>query len=183
MNIFEVVNNVVEFSPQALLLKPFKAIWDKDKTKDKAKALKELSLIYFMCDDRSDYMYIMDLDERMNQIKSDLGFANNWKKQAYIETAMEFYINRSVTVYTKMLESSRGIVHKISAFNDTVNLNERDKHGKYLNNRKEILSSIKDVYNALESLDKIENLIVKQKELKSQTGNRETGLFDTNDGI
>ena len=46
MNLFEIVNNNVTFSPQALLVKPFKEIWDKDETEDKSLAKRELSYIY-----------------------------------------------------------------------------------------------------------------------------------------
>jgi hypothetical protein len=81
-----------------------------------------------------------------------------------------------------MLLSSRAIINKIREFNDTVNLKEKDDKGKYIHNTKHILGSIKEVLTALESLDKIEELIVKQKELKAQSGNAAVGLYE-DDGI
>ena len=127
----EIINNNVEFSPQALSLKPFKDIWDADKSDDKRQAVLELSLVYYMCDDRSDYMYILDETERLAQIKLDLNLKKTWKKKPYIDVAMKFYRKMNETVYTKLLESSRSIVHKISEFNDTVDLSEKDKSGKF----------------------------------------------------
>ena len=50
-------------SEEALLLKPIKAVWDRDKSKNKQKALMELGFIYFMNDPRSDYQYLVDEEE------------------------------------------------------------------------------------------------------------------------
>jgi len=73
MNIFQITNNVVTFSPQALVLEPFREIWDSDISKDKIMAVKELSYVYYMADDRSDYQYILDEDERSGEISHMLG--------------------------------------------------------------------------------------------------------------
>jgi hypothetical protein len=54
----------VKVDPEALLLKPFKKIWDRDKSKDKNRAMQELGFIYFVCDPRSDYQYLVDIEVR-----------------------------------------------------------------------------------------------------------------------
>ena len=59
----------VVISEEALLLKPFKTIWNRDKSKDKNRALQELGFIYFFCDPRSDYQYLIDEEEREKSIK------------------------------------------------------------------------------------------------------------------
>ena len=41
-------------SEEALALKPFKQIWQRDRTVNKDKAIAELGFIYFFCDPRSD---------------------------------------------------------------------------------------------------------------------------------
>jgi len=41
MNIFQIENNIVVPTPQALLIKDFKTIWDRDKSKKKEQAIKE----------------------------------------------------------------------------------------------------------------------------------------------
>ena len=59
----------VTVEPEAIMLLPFKALWDRDTTRDKRKAMQELAFIYFMCDPRSDYQYLIDEESRMNEIK------------------------------------------------------------------------------------------------------------------
>jgi hypothetical protein len=105
MNIFEVKNFVVTFSPQALILRPFKEIWLNDKSKDKEKAVQELSYVFYMADDRSDYMYILDEEERKEAVIRDLNMDPNWIKPQYIDEAMEFYIEASTTTSTQMLKA------------------------------------------------------------------------------
>ena len=79
MKLFKYEGHRVVISPEALALKPFRRIWERDKSEDKGKALQELSFIYFYCDPRSDYKIIMDDDERLEEIKKGEGLRDAWK--------------------------------------------------------------------------------------------------------
>lgn len=181
MNIFEIKNFVVTFSPQALMLKPFKEIWLNDKSKDKTKAIQELSYIYFMSDDRSDYMYVLDLYERHEYVLRDLMMDPQWIKPQYIDEAMEFYVEASTTTSTQMLKSTRGVIEKISKFLDDIDVNERDKNNKPMFDIGKIVASVEKIPKLVKALNEIEQEIVKEKELKSQ-GSKNGGVFD-NEGI
>lgn len=181
MNIFEIKNFVVTFSPQALMLKPFKEIWLNDKSKDKTKAIQELSYIYFMSDDRSDYMYVLNLDERHQYVLRDLMMDPQWIKPQYIDEAMEFYVEASTTTSTQMLKSTRGVIEKISKFLDDIDVNERDKNNKPMFDIGKIVASVEKIPKLVKALNEIEQEIVKEKELKSQ-GSKNGGVFD-NEGI
>ena len=58
MKLFKYEAYKVTISEEALVLKPFKLIWNRDRSATKNKALTELGYVYFMCDPRSDYQYI-----------------------------------------------------------------------------------------------------------------------------
>jgi len=183
MNIFEIVNNEVTWSPQALLIKPFKKIWDSDKTKDKLKANKELAYVYYMSDERSDYMYILDKTERHDQIVTDLSLGK-WKKPSYMDEAIEYYVRLSETTSTRLLQSTRNVIEKISHFLDTVDINERDlKTGKPIHDISKVTASVEKIPRLIKSLNEIEKEIIKEKELKAQSGNKVVGIFDDNEGI
>ena len=64
MNLFKYEGYKVVISPEALMLKPFREIYNRDKSKSKDLAFLELSYIYFYCDPRSDYQYIIDSDDK-----------------------------------------------------------------------------------------------------------------------
>lgn len=183
MNLFEVVQNVVVFSPQTLQLKPFREIWDNDRSKDKMEAAREMSYVYYMADERSDYMYILDPDERSSQIQCDLDFDDDWVIPQYIIVAISFYSKRSETASTRLLVSTRGILNKISKFLDDVDMSAKDNRDKYINDITKITAAVEKIPKLIKALNDIEKEIIREKELKAQSGNKEIGAFDTDEGI
>lgn len=183
MNVFEIVNNQVTWAPQTLMIKPFREIWDTDKSEDKTIANLELAYVYYMADERSDYMYILDKDERHDQICNDIGL-EDWNKPTYIDTAIEYYIRLSETTSTRLLQSTRNVIEKISHFLDTVDINERDqKTMKPIHDISKVTASVEKIPKLIKSLNEIEKEIIKEKELKAQSGNKIIGIFDDNEGI
>ena len=183
MNIFEIVNNQVTWSPQALMLKPFRKIWDSDKDKEKFNATLELSYVYYMADERSDYMYILNEQERHEAVALALNL-DKWKKPKYIDPAIEFYKEVSETTSTKLLQSTRGVIEKISEFLDDINLEERDQRTqKPIHDITKITAAVEKIPKLIRALNEIEKEIIKEKELKAQSGNKIVGLFDDNEGI
>jgi hypothetical protein len=47
MKLIKLENYTITIEPEALLIKTFKAVWDRDTSTDKNKALQELGFIYF----------------------------------------------------------------------------------------------------------------------------------------
>ena len=72
MNLFEMNNGVLQIQPEAYALEPFKALWTRDKTKNKDNAIKELSFIYFMVDFTSDFADILEDSIREVEVKKSL---------------------------------------------------------------------------------------------------------------
>lgn len=91
MNLFTYEGYKLTISPEALVLKPFKQIWDRDKSKNKEKAIQELGFIYFFCDIRSDYQYIVNEADRELAIKEGEGLPQSWKPDVKVKEAIEFY--------------------------------------------------------------------------------------------
>jgi len=91
LRLFEFDNYEVKVSPEALMLKPFSVIWKRDKTKTKQTAMQELAFIYFFCDPRSDYQYLVDEKERLEAIREGEGLDRKWKPDETLKAAMEFY--------------------------------------------------------------------------------------------
>lgn len=180
MNIFQINSKTfqVEFAPQALLIKEFREIWDCDKSKDKFQATRELAYVYYMADDRSDYMYIIDPDERHDQVVSDMQL-EGWSKPDYIDKAIEKYILLSETTSTKLLHSTRNVIQKISHFLNTIDPNERDSRtNKPVFDINKITASVEKVPKLVKALADVEREVIKEKSIKAQSGNKDIGLFD-----
>jgi len=179
MNLFEIKNFVVTFSPQALELAPFKEIWDNDTSKDKRNALKELSYVYYMCDDRSDYIYELDDEMRSDNVIQVLNMDPNWIIPKYIGEAMDYYRKQSETTSTKLLRSTRNVVQKISKFLDDIDPNERDKRtNKPVFNIAQIVASVEKMPKLLKALNEVEKEVIKEKAINTQNSNRDTGVND-----
>tara|TARA_R110000803_G_scaffold34283_1_gene74897 strand:+ start:476 stop:1033 length:558 start_codon:yes stop_codon:yes gene_type:complete len=181
MNLFELdSSNVVVFSPQALLIAPFKKIWDADKTKDKKNAMRALSYIYYMSDDRSDYMYLLDEEERSDVVKQALQLPASWKGNTKdLVRARHYYEEMSATTSTKLLKSTRLVVQKISSFLDNIDMDERDDRSKKpVHDISKITASVQKIPSLIKALNEIEKEVVKEKALKSQSGNKEMSMFD-----
>jgi hypothetical protein len=180
MNLFEIENNVVVFSPQALLIAPFKAIWDSDKSKDKTKAAKYLGFIYYMSDQRSDFMHILDEQERIDEIKKFMELPPAFKGTGknYVK-AIEFYKQISETTSTRLLTSTRLVIKKISQFLDNIDMDERDpKSNKPIHDIGKITSSVEKIPKLIKALNEVEKEVIKEKEMKASSGNKTAAMFE-----
>ena len=78
MNLFTVENQRVTASPEALTIKEFKALWDRDSSKHKETAIEEFAYVFFMSDYKSVYM-AYDTAAREQKIIGDVITKKSWK--------------------------------------------------------------------------------------------------------
>ena len=75
IKLFKYEGYTVTIEPEALMLAPFKALWKRDKSRDKSRAMQELAFIYFMGDPRSDYQYLVGMiDDQMIELERMMNF-------------------------------------------------------------------------------------------------------------
>lgn len=91
MKLFKLEGYNLTISEEAYMLKPFKEIWKRDKSRNKDIALQELAYIYFMEDSRSDYQVYIDREERSRQVKLGEGIRDEWSPDKLVQDAQEFY--------------------------------------------------------------------------------------------
>ena len=161
MKLFKYEGYKITISEEALLLRPFKAIWKRDKTQNKEKALMELGFIYFFCDIRSDYQYIVDEDARRESIKEGEGLPKNWEPDAAVKEAMEFY-NTFKPTSALLLEDTRFAVDKLRKLLREIDLNQTDDKGKPIYTLNTITATIKQVPSLVRDLDEAERSIAKE---------------------
>ena len=161
MKLFELEDNVVTFSPQALLLKPFKALWERDKSKGKAKALDELAYIWYMEDVRSDFYDIVDEDERRVEVLKFLTeLPSDYTPDEKAEEALKAYAKLSEGMSVKILKDTMIMVNNLRAAMVNMDFNEKDKSGKPVHDfgkamdlagkTPDLLKKLKDIYREIE---------------------------------
>ena len=183
MNLFEIKDDQVTVAPGALMLAPFAALWKRDKSKGKKKALAELSAVYFYADYKSDFSEIFDPQEKLEIVRGFIiGMAEDWEPDEKFHEAVEFYRDRQHTVSTIILEDAKHAIGKISKFLRDVDLDEKDEHGKFIYDVKKINDTIGGLPKTVETIAALERTVKKELQAKdSMRGGHEKALME--DGI
>ena len=150
----------LKIEPELLTIKPFKLIWNKDRSESKGTALAEIGFIYHMFDVRSDYSFIIDEEERARVISIDLGLPTKWKPDANVLAAMEIYKNLK-PASAILLESSKIAAMKLSKFLRELDLDKEDNSGKPMYSISAITTSLKQVPSLVKALEEAERDVSK----------------------
>ena len=178
MKLFKYEGYKLHISEEAFVLKPFKEIWNRDKTKNKDKALQELGYIYFMCDPRSDYQYIIDEEDRAKAIKEGEGLDSKWKPDNKVIEAMKFY-KTFKPVSALLLEDTRIAVDKLRQLLRNIDLTEVDDKGKPIYTLNTITATIKQIPSLVKDLDEAEKAIAKEiMESDKVRGAQEKSMYE-----
>ena len=178
MKLFRYEGYKLHISEEAFVLKPFKEIWNRDKSKNKDKALQELAYVYFMCDPRSDYQYIVDEDDRAKAIKEGEGIDSKWKPDNKVIMAMEFY-KQFKPVSALLLEDTRVAVDKLRQLLRNIDLTEVDDKGKPIYTLNTVTATIKQIPSLVKDLDEAEKAIAKEiMESDKVRGAQEKSMYE-----
>ena len=162
MNLFTLKNYKVYISEEAYLLAPFKKIWDRDKTQGKVRALQELGLVYFVCDIRSDYQYIIDEEERIKEVIQGEGLPHDYKPDKEVRDAMDFYKSFRTTAEI-FLEGTRVAANNFRNYLINLDLNE-EVEGKPKYNVGSVATALKQMPQLITDLNKAEIAVKKERD-------------------
>jgi len=160
----------------------FKKILDRDRTKDKSLALKELTMIYFYADITSPYQVIMDLEERLDEIKKDIDLPKLWKIDKQLNEAIELYQKRSKTIIHSLYDSAMIAASAINdVFKDAKNL-INESTDKIAATQK-VITALSQVPKVMADLKKAEKELLKQIEDNEdkKVGSKSKNIFE--DGL
>jgi len=179
MKIFDIVDNRVVLNPQSLNIPEFKAIWDRDKSKMKGNATKEISYIVYLCDESVDNPYrAYREDERENMILKDF-MGVEWKPDELISKATEKFRDLKQTTNSRLLRSAKKAAEKLSEYFDSVDFNVRDSYGKPVFSSRDLASNLKEVAGIVKSLNMLEEMVRKeQTESSNVRGGGDVGLYE-----
>lgn len=169
---------------EALILKPFKALVDRDETEDKRVALAELSFVWFFTDFKSSYLDITEEEDRIQAVMGDIPYLpEGWQPDELVFEAIAFYRKRSYTIGMELLEAGKVGVQKIINWFHEVDLNEREERtNKFIHDVSKIQKTIKEIPGTLRDLRAAEKEVQLELTQKSQLrGSGEKKPFE--DGI
>lgn len=161
MKLFKFEGYKVHISEEALALKPFKKLWDRDKSISKERAISELSFVYFFCDPRSDYQYLTDEEERKQAIKEGEGLKESWEPDKYVSEAIVFYESFKPTA-ALLLEDTRIAIDKLRHLLRNIDLTAVDDKGKPLYTLNTVTATIKQIPALVKDLDEAERALASE---------------------
>lgn len=176
IKLFKYEGYKIVISEEAFALKPFRQIWQRDKTVNKDRAIMELGFIYFYCDPRSDYQFLVDDKERLEAIKEGEGLPPKWEPDKVLIEAMEFYKSFK-PISALLLEDTRFMVNKFRT-----KLRELDFDNLEVKEFKEVTAIVKQITPLIRDLDEAEKALNSEMRNSSKMrGQGEKTIFE--DGL
>ena len=184
MNVFvyDNVNNRLEINEgEILLVREFKNLFDKDKSKDKRQAFKELTYIYLALDWKSPYSQYTEL-ERHEEALRDSGLTEEeFNNPVFREACRKYRALQDSNKSIKMLNAAKTAVDRfIDYFEVIVDLNERDQNGKPIFSAEKVMKEVSNLTKVHQELIDLENAV--KKELIEQSTLRAGAIEDFDPG-
>jgi len=172
----------VHISEEVLLLSPFKAVYNKDKSKDKDLALKEFAVIWLYSDITSPYQSILINEDRLQEIKKDIDLPAKWKMDKIVEDAIAFYISKSTTPVHNMYYAAMSAA---SAVNEILMDSKAliDASEDKLAASTKVITALEKVPKVMAALREVEKELVRQIEDKEgkKIGSKTFSMYE--DGL
>ena len=166
MNLFEIQNSVAIPSTHALLLEPFKSVWDRDHSTHKSIAIKEFTYIEFMCSYKKSNPFNGYIPEMRKVKVGEIVMSNaDYEPDEYIKSAMALYekLQKEASPSMVFVESCEQAVHKLQEFLQNVDFDERTNAGSAVYKPADVARAIKEAPELLNSIQKMKDKV--QQEL------------------
>ena len=175
MNLIKYDNYQLTVSNEALLVRPVRVLFNKDKSANKERFFREMSYMFFMCDPRSNYNYITDMDERARVIIEQEGLGKTFRPSQDLLEAMEWYRKLTVTTSSLLLEDTRIAIDKVRDFLRTIDFSLTDKNKKPIYTINSVTTAIKQIPQLSKDIMDAEHAISKElDEITRAKGGDET---------
>ena len=185
MNVFsyDSLNKSLEINePEILLIREFKALLDKDKSKDKEQATKELTYIYLALDWKSPYSQYTEY-ERHEEALSDSDLTEEeFNNPIFREACRKYRALQDSNKSVKLLNAARMAADQFAEYFETIiDLNERDQNGKPVFSAEKVMKEMAQLSKVHEQLSLLEAQVKQETEIQTNTRAGVSEGFDPGD--
>lgn len=179
--LFVINDKVVYPNPETLLISPFKEIWERDKSKDKALAIQELSYIEFMTSMLKSNPF-KDYHENLKEkrIIENVIKEKNWKPDKLVKKAIKWIedVQKEGSISYQYWLANKRAVEQIIDFFNSFDLNERNDRGVPIYKPRDITSAVKDAEDTLIKLNSMKEKVEEELfEASRNRGDKEVSPF------
>lgn len=182
MDLFEIINGRAFPTPHALLIEPFKTIWEKDTTVEKGHAIKLFSYVELLCSPRKSNPFLgYSEDIRPKKVKREVYGTEDYHTTEFMILAVakykELLSNASPTygLFTSALNAK----DKLIEFLDNFDLAERTQGGTAVLKPADITKALKEIPDVAKSIvamrDKVNTEVIEEAKTRNQ---REIGEYE-----
>ena len=164
MKAFDIQGDQVTFTAEFLAVPEFKALWNRDRTKGKSRAIKELSYVTFLCDNTIYNPYAgYSEDIRNETLVEDFIREEGWKPDKLTQEAVKKLRSLLETTSSRLLRSSRIAADKLAVYFETIDFSLLDDNGKPVYSARELATNLGAVGNIVKSLKALEEQVRKEQ--------------------
>ncbi len=180
--LFDIQAGKITISEESLAIPPFKVLWDRDKTKTKDRATREISFVAFLCDYKSPYFEAYPEDQRLKVLKGDFLGDEDYELDELLENAIERYKEFRETTNTRLLRAGKFAADQLTDWFFGVNLNKKDREGRFEYTASDVSRNLKEIGGIVKSLDMLERQVQKEQLEQSRArGGSEIGDYEIPD--
>ena len=160
MHLINFENFELQVTPEALLIRPIRRLYNADRSERKEKFFQQLSYMWFMTDPRSSYSYILDYEERSKAVIEQEGLPEDFKPSETLIEAIRIYAKLTITPSQKLLTSALKAADTVSKFLENPDiLTEEDDKGRPKYQISAITKALKDVEGIVTSLQNLQKKV------------------------
>lgn len=182
MELFELINGRAFPSAHVLLIEPFKTIWEKDTTAEKANAIKVFSYVELVCSPKKSNPFIgYSEDKRPGKVKAEIFGREDYPTTEFMTLATIKYkelLADSSPTYS-LFTSALNAKDKLIEFLDNFDLGERTQGGTAVLKPADITKALKEIPDVAKSIitmrDKVTTEIIEDTKTRNQ---REVGQYE-----
>lgn len=177
MKLIKVENFELKVADEALLVKPIRRLFNMDRSQGKEQFYKQMSVLFFVYSPTSNYSYIVDEKDRLNEVLAQEGI-KDFHMTAEFKAAVEVYKRLCKTTSSELLEDVKLTISKVRQALNSVNFSDMEEKDK-VNALNTITSVVAKIPKLVKDLSEAEKAVA--KELEEQTnarGSQELTLGD-----
>ena len=181
MKVLEIASDgKLTITPEALMIKELRAVWERDKTPSKKRAREELAFIFWKGYYDSVYDIYATEAEKDEAITTDVITMPKWKPDDKIKAAVDKFVELQRTFAMAFLDSVMVSARQMKGYFEKIDLNERDKSGKPVWKATDLVNTVSKSIEIIEAIDKWKERARKELELKESKirGGGQAGVFE-----
>lgn len=166
LSLFDLEGSRAKPTAHALLVEPFKSLWERDETIEKAQAILDFTFIEFMVSPlKSNPFGGYGEEERAQKILNDFGEASEYSPD---NLTFEGIVRLKELMYEgsysmRFLNSARIAAEKVEDFLlNTVDLTERTHNGTPVYKPQDVTRTIREINDAIKSINDMEKRVIQE---------------------